>query len=590
MRWLPWITAVLAAAIAVGLAVSKGKVPGPGPVVRFSVQPPEKTTFDRNVLGNSFAPSPDGRRIAFMANARGTAVLWLWSVAEETAIQLADTDGAISPFWSPDGLSVAFFADGKLKKIAVSGGPAQVLSDAPFGMAGSWSANGVILFSEWSGAGEGLYRVSAEGGPAAKLTLADGEPATTGRAWPSFLPDGTHFLYMAGMFHGLKQDYRACVGQLDSQDAACLMQSDTRVEYAPPGHLLFVRKGTLLAQPFDAARVRVSGEPAAIADRVSVFVPTGGAEFAASADGRLIVYRHGGPASRLVWMDRSGRQVGSVGQPGYFGLVRISPDERRLAVDVEDPATGGRDIWLYDLLTGIGSRLTFDPVDAGWPVWSPDGSQLMFGSGGKGPPDIYVKDLGGRLEEKLVFAAPSTQFPCDWTRDGRFIAYVDYSPSRRAQRQVLLLPMAGERKPVPLPGGAFSQYDARFSPDSRSIAFVSEESGQAEVYVAAVDGAGRNQRVSPAGGSLPCWSRDGKELFFVSADNVLMTVAVSRGRDIQFSVPKPLFSLPPFPFRFRSDYDVSGDGQRFLVNLGAESARQPPLTVELGWQQRLGGK
>jgi eukaryotic-like serine/threonine-protein kinase len=588
-HWLAWAITILAAAVAIAVAASRGKAPGPGPIVRFSVQPPEKTTFDRNILGVSFAPSPDGRRIAFMANARGQAVLWLWSVAEETAIQLADTDGAISPFWSPDGLSLAFFADGKLKKIAVSGGPAQVLADAPFGQAGSWGATGVILFSEWSGEGEGIYRVPAEGGTATKLRLGDGEAATRSRAWPSFLPDGTHFLYMMGMFRGLTQDYRVCVGQLGSQDAACLMQSDSRVDYVPPGRLLFVRKGTLLAQPFDAAKRRVSGQPAAIADRISVFVPTGGAEFAASADGQLIVYRHGGPASSLVWMDRSGQKVGSVGEPGYFGLVRISPDDRRLAVDVEDPATGGRDVWLYDLSTGIGSRLTFDPVDAGWPVWSPDGSRLAFGSGGKGPPDIYVKDLGGQLEEKLVFAAPSTQFPCDWTRDGRFIAYVDYSPSRKAQRQVLLLPMTGERKPMPLVGGAFSQYDPRFSPDSRWVAFVSEESGQAEVYVAAVDGAGRRQRVSPAGGSLPCWSADGKELFFVSADNVMMTVQVSLERDVRFSTPKPLFSLPPFPFRFRSDYDVSHDGQRFLVNLGTESARQPPLTVQIGWQQRLGG-
>jgi eukaryotic-like serine/threonine-protein kinase len=300
------------------------------------------------------------------------------------------------------------------------------------------------------------------------------------------------------------------------------------------------------------------------------------------------VYRHGNPASRLVWMDRSGRQVGSVGQPGYFGQVRIAPDERRLAVDVEDPATGGFDVWLYDLHTGTGSRLTFDPVDAGAPVWSPDGNRLAFSSGGKGPPDIYVKELGGGLEEKLVFAAPGTQSPSDWTRDGRFMAYVDYSPSRKAQHEVFILPLTGERKPVPLVGNPFSEYSPRFSPDSRFVAFVSEESGQAEVYVASVDGTGHKQRVSPAGGSLPCWSRDGKELFFVSADNDLMTTSVSLRQDLRFSAPKPLFSLPPFPPR--SDYDVSHDGQRFLINLGAEIARQAPLTVVLGWQQRLGGK
>ncbi len=588
-RWLPWVVAGLCAVVAVvALFVSRGKARGDGPVVQFTVPPPEKTELDRNVLGLSFAPSPDGRSIAFMTASSGRAALWLWSVADATATRLADTDGGISPFWSPDGLSVAFFADGKLKRIAVSGGPARVLSDAPYGHAGSWGANGVILFSEWSGEREGIHSVPAEGGKATKLQLRDDASAGVARAWPTFLPDGTHFLYLAGMFRGLTENYRACVGQLGSPEATCLMQSDTRVEYAAPGRILFVRKGTLLAQTFDVEKRKVSGEPVAVIGGVSVFAPTGGAEFSVSADGRLIVYRLGAPASRLVWMDRSGRQVGTVGQPGYFGLVRISPDGRRLAADVEDPKTGGRDIWLYDLLTGIGSQLTFDPVDAGWPVWSPDGSRLAFGSGGKGPPDIYVKDLGGRLDETLAFAAPSTQFPVDWTRDGRFIAYVDYSPTRRAQKQILLLPMSGERKPVPLAGSASTEYDPRFSPDSRWIAFATEESGQTEVYVAAVNGTGRRQRVSPAGGSLPCWSRDGKELFYVSADNDLMTARVSLDPELRFSEPKPLFSLPPFPFRFRSDYDVSLDGQRFLVNLGTERSRQPPLTAVIGWQQQLG--
>jgi hypothetical protein len=392
---------------------------------------------------------------------------------------------------------------------------------------------------------------------------------------------------MAGMFRSMSQDFRVCVGSLGSKAAECLMQSDTRAQFVPPGRLVFTRKGVLLAQPFDAANRSLSGTPLPVADRISVFVPTGAAEFAASADGRLLVYRRGGTASRLVWLDRSGHEVGTVGQPGHFGLVRISPDGRRLAADVEDPATGGRDVWLYDLLTGIGSRLTFDPLDAGWPVWSPDGRQLMFGSGAKGPPDIYVKDLGGRLEETLLYSAPGTQFPCDWTRDGRFAAYVDFSPTRKAMDQVFLLPLSGERKPRPLVGNPFSEYDARFSPDSRFVAFVSEESGQAEVYVAAIDGTENKQRVSPAGGSLPRWTGDGRELIYFAADNDLMSVAVSPGKEIRFSAPKPLFSLPPFPLQ--TDYDVSHDGKRFLVNLGAEKARQPPLTVVQGWQQRLEG-
>jgi Tol biopolymer transport system component len=586
-RWLPWGVAGLfaAAAIAFALFASRGVVARAGPVIRFSVPLPEKAVFQRNVVGFSFAPSPDGRRIALLAASGGPAVLWLWNVSDAAATRLADTDGAISPFWSPDGASVAFFAEGKLKKVAISGGPAQVLCEAPSGQAGTWSDHGVILFSQWSGEGQGIYRVPSDGGKPELLAPADGAAAGTTRAWPAFLPDGSHFLYMANVFRGLVEDHRVCVGDVGSREAACLIQSDSRVEYAPPGRLLFVRKGTLLAQPFDAAKRRLLGQPVSITDRISVFAPTGAADFAASADGQMLVYRQGSPVSRLVWMDRSGRQVGSIGQPGYFGVVRISPDEKRLAVDVEDPATGGKDIWLYDLDKGFGSRLTFDPVDAGWPVWSADGSRIAFASGGKGPPDIYVKELAGTMAETLIFAAPGTQNMADWTRDGRLIAYVDYNPSRTSQRQVWLLPMTGERKPVPLVGSRFSEYDPRFSPDSRFVAFVSEESGQAEVYVAPVDGSERRQRVSPAGGSLPCWSKNGKELFFLAADNTLMTAAVDLEHGLRFDPPRPLFSLPPFPFR--SDYDVSRDGQRFLVNLGQDRARQPALTAIYNWQRRI---
>ena len=351
---------------------------------------------------------------------------------------------------------------------------------------------------------------------------------------------------MTGMFRGLGEGYRVCVGRVGSRAAACLVQSDTRAQYVTPGLLLFARKGALLAQPFDAEKQIVTGSPSAVVEGIPLFVPTAGAEFAASADGRLPVYRRSLAVSRLVWMDRTGREVGSVGQPGHFGLVRISPDGKRLAADVEDPATGGRDVWVYDLLTGIGSRLTFDAVDAGWPVWSPDGRQLMFGSASKGPPDISVKDLGGQAGEKLVLAAPSSRFPANRAADGRFVAYVDFSPTRRAQRQVFLLPLSGERKSSRLAGSPFSEFEPRFSPDSRFVAFVSEESGQAKVYVAAVDGGGSKRRISPAGGFLPRWTGNGRELTFVGRDNHMMSVAVTSGRDLQFSAPAPLFSLPPF--------------------------------------------
>jgi len=592
-RWLPWTLAILGLTVAaVAVLSSRRQARRSEDVIRFSIQPPEKTRFERNAAGVTLASRPDGRSIALLGSTEGRAALWVWSVAGGGAKRLADTEGAVSMFWSPDGLSLGFLAEGKLKKIAVSGGPAQILCEAPFGNAGTWSTSGEILFSQVLGgeSDQGIYRVSSDGGKATKLTLADSGAADTVRAWPEFLPDGTHFLYVKGVFRGAIDDRRVCIGRLGSQDATCLMQTDSRVEYVPPGRLLFVRKGTLLAQPFDAEERRVSGQPSAVADRIAAVGPTGSGDFAASADGRLLVYRHGVPASRLVWMDRSGRQVGSIGEPGHFGLVRISPDGERLVTDVENPETGGHDLWLYDLSTGIGSRLTVDPVAASWPAWSPDGGRIAFGSGRSGPPDLYVKDLGGALAEKLLLAAPGLQAPSDWTRDGRFIAYVDYSPSRKDQSQIWLLPMTGEPRPVRLDDSPFSEYKPRFSPDSRFVAFVSEESGRAEVYVAAIHG-GRKQRVSPAGGSLPCWSADGKELFFQAADNVLMAVPVRLGQDVHLSAPRPLFSLPAFPpFPLAADYDVSRDGQRFLINLGTEHASQPPLAVTLGWQQLLAGE
>ena len=591
-RWLPWALAVLGAAVAIIVVLASKSTLRSELVIRFPMLPPEDTRFVRNAAGVTLAASPDGRSIALLGSSGGRTAIWLWSVAEGTASRLADTDEAASMFWSPDGLSVAFFAESKLKKVAVSGGPAQILCEAPLGNAGTWSPDGVILFSVvFAGeSSQGIYRVSAEGGTATKLALADGAPAFATRAWPVFLPDGAHFLYARGVFRGAIDDYRICVGQLGSQDAACLMQSDSRAEYVPPGRLLFVRKGTLLTQLFDAGKQRVSGQPTTIEGRIAAVGPTGSADFATSADGRLLVYRYGVPPSRLVWMDRSGRQVGSIGEPGYFGLVRISPDGGRLVAGVQNLATGGSDLWLYDLSTGIGSRLTVDLVSAGWPAWAPDGNRVAFGSGRQGPPDMYVKDLNGPLAEKLLLAGPGLQVPSDWSRDGRFIAYVDHLPNRKPKSQIWLLPMAAEPKPVRLDESPFAEYKPRFSPDSRFVAFVSEDTGRPEVYVAALDG-GRKQRVSPAGGSLPCWSADGKELFFQAADNVLMTVAVRLGQDIQFSAPKPLFSLPPFqPFPLGGDYDVSSDGQRFLVNLVTEHASQPPLIVTLGWQQTPCGK
>ncbi len=549
--------------------------------IRFSLASPEKAEFWRHPATSSLALSPDGSSLAFVAVTGGRGSLWVRPLEALASTALKGTEGAVSPFWSPDGRFIGFFAQGKLQKIAAAGGPPQALCESAFGNAATWGHDGTILFTEWSGGREGIYRVSAEGGVPTQVTSYDRARGESSQAWPLFLPDGRHFLFLSGAFGRQKESRNLRVGSLDSRQTRRIMAADSRVAYCPPGYLLFARDGTLLAQPFDAGALRVTGDPIPVGENVWFFRATGNATFSVSENGS-VVYQAGPNPARLTWRDRSGREIGAVGAPAVFRNPRLSPDGLSIAVEVADSRVGTRDIWIYDGQRGLAKRLTADPTDAIFPVWSPGGDRIAFASGREGPLDIYMKSVNGVGSEQLLLKEKGVKRPSDWSPDGSRIVYEDYSPGRAAQLQLWVLSLTGRPEHTPLLRTPFSESQARYSPDGGWIAFVSEESGRPEVYVVPATGQGGMRRVSVSGGSRPRWRRDGEELIYLAGNGDLIAVPTRTGGGFEAGSPAILFTASPPP----DDYDVAPDGRRFLFQEKAQE-RDVPLTVVVNWTSEV---
>jgi len=362
--------------------------------------------------------------------------------------------------------------------------------------------------------------------------------------------------------------------------------------YAPPGYLLFVREGTLLAQRFDADRLETSGEAVPLAEQIGQSSPTSLKLFSVSANG-VLAYRSGGAlVTQLTWFDRAGKPLGPVGSPGPYGTPRLSPDQNRLVVELMDPQTLSPDLWLFDLVRGSSSRFTFDPANDAFPVWSPDGTRIAFGSVRDGIMNLYQKLSSGAGEEDPLLQSGEAKYPTDWSPDGRFLLYTTTGGD------VWLLPLSGDRKPVPFLRTPFFEGWARFSPDGRWIAYQSNASGRQEVYVQPFrEGSGAPStgiwQVSTDGGTDPQWRRDGKELFYLAPDRTLMAAEVKAGATFEAGSPRPLFAGRALAVSFvfavssPSNYAVSADGQRFLVNTPIEDAAPPPIQVMLSWASGL---
>jgi Tol biopolymer transport system component len=522
-----------------------------------------------NLFGHA-AFSPDGSSIALIAESgsssaggKSTRTLWIRQLDRADPRELPGTDGALHPFWSPDGKSVGFFAQGKLKRIAIAGGPPQVICDAPLAWGGSWNRDGVIIFCS-QGVGP-LFRVDANGGtprPATKLA-----PREEAHRWPVFLPDGDHFIFQGDAYH--TEDHHIKVGSLRDGSSRDLFQGVTNATYVEPGELLFVRSGALLAQAFDAKKLTLSGEPRVIAEKVVENDENHSYEFAASSNGRLI-YRSGSTDSQLTWLDRFGRAAGTVGDAHRLGTsFRLSPDEQRVIVDETDADGRADDVWIFNVSRPLSTRFTFDPAGEFGGLWSADGSKVAFTSMRSGMGDLYEADAGTPTNVKRITAISDQLGPTSWTRDGAWILADRFL---KADIDIWMFPLAGGEARAYL-STPFTEGSAALSPDNAFVAYTSDESGHSEVYVEQFPTHAGRRQVSAAGGTIPRWRSDGKELFYISRGRSLMSVDMSSDS----ATPTALFPVPGF------SYDVSRDGQRFLVDKPLDDNYRSPLTFVSNW-------
>ena len=498
--------------------------------------------------------------------------------------ELAGTEGAALPFWSPDAKSIGFFAPGKLKRVDLSGGAPKVLCDVTSGRGGAWSADNTIIFNAYNDGP--LLRVSASGGAPMPLTTLDAARGENSHRWPDFLPDGRRFLYLARA--NALQDWGVYLSSIDNpSDKTLVFRNLTSPSYARQdartGYLLWTRADELVAQPFDATTGRLTGEPAAIAQGPFAGI-VGRSFFSVSQNGTLVFERASGRTVQLVWYSRDGKVAESVGSPiASTGVlttsISLAPDGKRVALTRGDPPT--TDIWQIDLERGgAATRLTFNSA-ASSALWSRDGERVAFGRGA--PPNLYVVDLVKSGAEVRLTNSRNSQVVSDWSPDGQFLLYSETPNEANAQThsQLWLLPLSGGGQPFPYLRAAYGESQGRFSPDGALVAYTSDESGRNEIHVQRFPADAAKWQVSTKGGSLARWRRDGRELFYMSADGVLMSVPVTAvGRDVRFGPPTPLASIP-------RNYDVAPDGQRFLALAPVEEREASPMTVIAHWPALL---
>ncbi|HET7451887.1 MAG TPA: protein kinase [Thermoanaerobaculia bacterium] len=573
---LAWAAAgvLFAGVVALGYGYLR-RTPAPASPVRFQLVLPD-------TLAVVEAPriSPDGKLLAFSARgADGKAQIWLRPLEALDPRPVPGTEGAsFRPIWAPDSRHIAFVAEGKLKKVDIAGAPPQVICDATSGADGSWGKDGTILFD--GQASDPIRRVSSAGGIPQTAVKGAGAASV---GWPDFLPDGKHFLYFE--FGGEAHQGRLMAASLDSKEKPKrILDSDSLAQYAPPGDVLYVKEGTLVAQPFDASALKLTGEPVPIAEQMGA-AGNGLADFSVSANGSL-VYRGGVTnEDRLVWIDRSGKEISDLDKPAGYGTTALSPDGARLALDLSDTRSDKRDIWIRDLARGVTSRFTFDATNETSPVWSPDGKEIVFSSDRKGYSSLYEKDASGTGAEKELWSCGDTVVAGDWSADGKFIA-VNRITSKTGW-DVWIFPTDGTTKPFPFIQGTFTEVLPVFSPDVRYVAYMSNETGRFEIYVQQFPGPGGKWQISAAGGTEPHWSADGKTIYFKSLDAKLMGAPVDAASTFSAGVAQPLFDAHFQPGQRRNSFLVTRDGQKFLILSPVGKERVSPINVVLHWPETL---
>jgi serine/threonine protein kinase/Tol biopolymer transport system component len=542
--------------------------------VRFVIAAPKNTTDVSNPV-----ISPDGRTVAFLASLAGRRFLYIRQLGSVEEQQLAGTEEAMSPFWSPDSRYLGFFSNNKLKKIEVTGGPAQTLCDAQSAYGGTWNREGIILMSLDT---KGINRVAAGGGTPTPVLKLDESRKELAQAWPSFLPDGRHFLYQS--WNGRSDDSAIYVSSIDGSDRKLLLKADSSPLYAPPGYLLFARDTTLMAQSFNPAQFQLSGEPFPVAEQVVYNGSNSFSQVSISEAGVIVFLTSSVSDRQLIWFDRSGKELGAVGPPAAYNDIVLSPDGKKVAIQSE--VGGNFDIWLMDVARGVPSRFTFDSATEDNPVWSPDGRTVVFSSGPEGSFELYKKVSSGAGNSEPLLKSGSGSEATDWSGDGRFILYNGFHSTTASDVWVLPL-LTVDTKPYALLQIEFEEGQGHFSPDGRWFAYTSNESGRVEVYVQSFPQSGGKWLISSGGGSQPYWRRDGKELFYIAPDKTLMAVDINSVSTFEAGKPASLFQTRVSGYSAPNRYAAAADGQRFLINCTAAEVSQTPITVVLNWTAGL---
>ena len=589
-RWAWVAIAIVLAGVSGFLLLRRlSEVAEPRPAAHFLLDTPEDVAFD------DFDPvafSPDGRHVVFAAlTPNGTSQLFLRALDTPGARALPRTEGGHTPFWSPDGTAIAFQVESELRKVLLAGETVQRICTLPVPAieGGAWSRSGTIVFA-MGGATARLYSVPAAGGDAKALTTHDASRGETGHYWPQFLPDDVHLLAYIGSSRPENAGLHALSLQAPTERRRVLPDT-LRMQYAA-GYLLGVRDGSLTARPFDARRLVATGEAVPIAAPVAAWsnVRDWG-WFSASSSGRLAwISGQASIESQLVWIDRTGRRLGALGKPGPYAQIGLSPDGRRVAVEIPDQQ-GRFDLWLLDTARGVASRLTTDPANDRDLVWSPDGQRVVFSSEAKGDQDLLVKGLQGSDAATAPPGIGQTKGERDiakfWTAAGNTLLYKTIG----VETTLWAASLDGQGGPEPLLKG-FAVDNPQVSPDGRWLAYISTESGQFEVYVQPFRRRGARVRVSAEGGGQPRWRGDGRELFFLSPAGALLAVSVREsGSEVEVGMPTVLVAAKDLQAVIEgpdySDYSVSPDGQKFLVKVPAGEVAPPKVHVLLDWPSLL---
>ena len=565
-----WSLAVVGLGAAIAAAALWQRKTPSVPTAQFAILPPNGTAFAPDP--DTVAVAPDGRSVVFAAGGSDAPwQLWLRSIDGLNVRPLAGTEGARLPFWSGDGKSIGFFADGKLKRVDAGGGPVRTLADvdANLPLGGTWNSEGIILFAP--GFGRPIVRIPASGGESiAVTTLKEAESQV--HNGPFFLPDGGHFLYSVSTGPATHVAYFA---SLDGGEPVRLVETNSPAQYAEPGYLLYIKDKALMAHPFDAQHGTLVGEPVS----VPMSVVLGGVVFSASTT-RTLTYRSTSTTNELVWVDRQGHRTGVAAPVAAYDSIALSPDGKRIAFDRY--SSMDQDVWVHDIERQFSSRFTTQGPFNNVPVWAPDGGTIAFATGRNRGVDIYQKKVGATGDDEAVLRVNAIPilFPSDWSRDGKYLMY--YRTDRKTNLDTWVLPLFGDRTPVKILGSPYNESQGQFAPDGKSFAFVSDNDGLQQVYLQSFPSPTRRVPVSTGGGTQPRWRPDGRELFYLAPDGKMMSVSIRGNDTLETDAPRPMFNTPLDSHALRQSYAVSPDGQRFLLQVPSASSSST-LTVVLNW-------